>query len=346
MKEIKIRNKIEKERRTPTERILYLLLYLLYYSKKIKKRELLRVLGISARNLKSYRSRLNDFLRDFSENVLDIKDNCLKIIEEKDQGESYLFLSDLPQGSVDENIEKVISVFYAKAILSSLNITKIKENISDICSRLIGGLKYKFLYRTFLNNIDRIFYYHPYAPKNYKMHEDIINEIIKAIYNQKVIECRYSPLHDTERKSRTSFKLKPYSLVYFQSALYLLGEDEDGKIKTYSIDRFVSVKMTSNKYHYPDISKYHPKNYLNEFVGIIGEGDRVNFEIIFSADRPLQRNITERRWFLNQSFENLPDGRLKMSFTTCKTVEVKRWLLGFGKDVEIIKPSKEELDTI
>lgn len=340
MKNSDYERKILMERKTPSDRKVYFLLYLIYRSGLISQDSLLRALGVTKRVLKKYKNELNKVLEEFSKNVLGYEDSCLEIVDERREGENYFFLSGFPKSNADENIKKVISAFSAKNFLESLNITYIKENINEIFDKLIASLKYKSYYKSFLNNLDRIFYYHPYAPKDYKAREDIVNEILNAIAYQKVLKCQYSPLLESEIKSKIEFLLKPYSIVFHQNALYLIGEDENQKIKTYAIDRFVRAKMTSEKFHYPEIAKYHPKNYLNDFIGIMGEGERANFELIFSNNKPLQRSLMERKWFANQSFEHLPDGRLRMRFTTCNSIEVQRWIKSFGNDVEVIKPKQ------
>ncbi len=334
--------KVLMERRTPSDRKVYFLLYLIYRSGKISQDSLLEILGVTKRVLKKYKNELNKVLEEFSKNELGYEDSYLEIVDEKSDGKSYFFLSGFHEGNLDENIQKVISAFSAKNFLESLNITYIKENIKEIFDKLIASLKYKSYYKTFLNNLDRIFCYHPYAPKDYKAREDIVNTILNAIVNQKVLKCQYSPLIESGNKSKNDFLLKPYSIVFHLNALYLIGEDEHHKIKTYAVDRFVCVRMTSEKFHYPEVAKYNPKNYLNDFIGIIGDGERATYELIFSDNKPLQKSLMERRWFANQSFEKLSDGRLKMCFTTCNSIEVQRWIQSFGEDVEVIRPKQKE----
>ena len=61
--------------------------------------------------------------------------------------------------------------------------------------------------------------------------------------------------------------------------------------------------------------------------------------VLIFADIPwLHRYFTERTWHSNQVFEQLPDGRLKITFRVGSMIEVLPWIRSFGNDVEVIAP--------
>lgn len=51
------------------------------------------------------------------------------------------------------------------------------------------------------------------------------------------------------------------------------------------------------------------------------------------------RWIRERRYHPTQQTEDLPDGGLRLSLRVAGTFEVKRWLLGYGAEVEVLEPT-------
>ena len=55
--------------------------------------------------------------------------------------------------------------------------------------------------------------------------------------------------------------------------------------------------------------------------------------------RPLARYIKERLWHPSQSFRDLEDGRLEMTLQVADTLEVRRWVLGYGVQAEVIEPA-------
>jgi proteasome accessory factor B len=86
-----------------------------------------------------------------------------------------------------------------------------------------------------------------------------------------------------------------------------------------------------------DVKKgFDLKNFLDRAWGII-QGDLVTVRVVFSPK--VARYIRERLWHPSQRFRNLPDGRLEMALQVADTVEVRRWILGYGTDAEVMEPA-------
>jgi hypothetical protein len=48
--------------------------------------------------------------------------------------------------------------------------------------------------------------------------------------------------------------------------------------------------------------------------------------------------VRERLWHPSQELRELPGGRLDLRLQVADTMEVRRWLLGFGAEVEVLAP--------
>jgi len=48
--------------------------------------------------------------------------------------------------------------------------------------------------------------------------------------------------------------------------------------------------------------------------------------------------VRERLWHSTQRLRELPGGRLELTARVADAVEVRRWLLGFGAEAEVIAP--------
>jgi predicted DNA-binding transcriptional regulator YafY len=55
--------------------------------------------------------------------------------------------------------------------------------------------------------------------------------------------------------------------------------------------------------------------------------------------RALARYIRDRLWHPTQKFRDLDDGRLEMTLRVADTLEVRRWILGFGPEAEVLEPA-------
>src|SRR5262249_4142298 len=65
-------------------------------------------------------------------------------------------------------------------------------------------------------------------------------------------------------------------------------------------------------------------------------GDLVTVRVVFA--RNLAPYINERVWHPSQKLRQLPDGRVEMTLLVADTLEVRRWILGFGVEAEVLSP--------
>lgn len=77
------------------------------------------------------------------------------------------------------------------------------------------------------------------------------------------------------------------------------------------------------------------EQYLDKAWGIL-QGDRVTVRVVFAA--LLARYIEERLWHPSQKLRPLPDGRVELTLRVADTLEVRRWILGFGAEAEVLEP--------
>src|SRR5207249_2910275 len=75
--------------------------------------------------------------------------------------------------------------------------------------------------------------------------------------------------------------------------------------------------------------------YLGKSWGIV-QGELVTVKVVFA--KSLARYIRERLWHPSQKLRDLPDGRLEMMLQVADTLEVRRWILGYGVQAEVLAP--------
>jgi predicted DNA-binding transcriptional regulator YafY len=60
-------------------------------------------------------------------------------------------------------------------------------------------------------------------------------------------------------------------------------------------------------------------------------------KVVFA--KKLARYIRERLWHPSQKFRDLTDGQLELTLHVADTLEVRRWILGYGVQAEVIEPA-------
>jgi len=82
-------------------------------------------------------------------------------------------------------------------------------------------------------------------------------------------------------------------------------------------------------------ASFDAETYLAGAWGIL-RGDLVTVRVVFA--RGLARYIRERVWHPSQKLRDLPDGRVEMTLLVADTLEVRRWILGYGVQAEVVAP--------
>src|SRR5207249_8865057 len=106
-----------------------------------------------------------------------------------------------------------------------------------------------------------------------------------------------------------------------------------GAVRIFAVERMRSVELTRTRFDVP--ASFDAEKYLAGAWGIL-RGDLVTVRVVFA--RGLARYIRERVWHPSQKLRDLPDGRLEMALQVADTLEVRRWLLGYGIEAEVVAP--------
>jgi proteasome accessory factor B len=101
----------------------------------------------------------------------------------------------------------------------------------------------------------------------------------------------------------------------------------------FAVERIRAVEILRRHFEIP--AGFDAKEYLDKAWGIL-QGDLVTVRVVFSPR--VARYIKERLWHPSQRVRDLPDGRLEMTLRVADTLEVRRWVLGYGVEAEVLEP--------
>ena len=302
--------------------------------------DLMHTLEISERTYRKYRLRLQ---QEFA--PLRRSDGQSMIQEVMDGDAKYLRLVDVVERGWSDTdfIARVTALHFAQRLLGFLEGTEVGDAIDGFLSEFEHTMRdRKMLLGDVLHHADRMFYEIPDAPKNYGEKGDMIRAVLRAMLLTKRVEVVYDSASGRGAKGMT---LEPLTLATHRSALYLIARAKGYEdIRMYAFDRFVSVRENGERFEYPSDVRYHPESYVSDSWGLWRgeEGESHSFDLVFADKRWLKMFLQERRWHRTQAFEELEDGRLRMTFTVSSDKSVWPWVLGFGEDVEVVRPARAE----
>lgn len=152
-----------------------------------------------------------------------------------------------------------------------------------------------------------------------------------GLVERRTLRMRY---HSFQRDAETERDVDPYHLTHFNGGLYLVGYCHLREaVRVFAVERIRAVDVLRRRFEIPD--GFDAKEYLDKAWGIL-QGDSVTVRVIFS--RNVARYIRERLWHPSQRFRDLADGRLETTLRVADTLEVRRWILGYGAEAEVAEP--------
>lgn len=296
-------------------------------------------LNISRSTFYNYYQRIRDLpISEFK----DKNGNSLVALV-KDGDATYLRLKRLEGTPEDQDdfFSRVVALEMTRQMFSFFGDADIRQQLEEICREFDSHVRKKHLaLNNLLRNIDRVFLVLPWAPKDYRGKKALLKTILRGLEGPYRLRITY----ETPGRNPWTKKLEPLTLVVHESALYLIvrSPEDDGYVFTLAVDRIRRVEKTGEVFRYPSKDEYDPIDYTDGAFGMfISEDEPIEVELVFANEPWLKKSLRERRWHKTQTFFELPDGRLRMTFKVNSMTCVRRWIKSFGDLVEVIKPAEE-----
>jgi proteasome accessory factor B len=154
----------------------------------------------------------------------------------------------------------------------------------------------------------------------------------RAVAKREVLDATYISLHDAA-KIRT--RLQPYWLVFFERAWYVVAcSSRHEGVRTFKLGRFKDLKATGSRFQVP--KGLTLENHLCNAWRMMRGPKAYEVELRFS---PLVGpNVAEVNWHRTQQVRWDDDGAVHFTATVDGLDEIVWWILGYGPEVEVIRP--------
>ena len=169
---------------------------------------------------------------------------------------------------------------------------------------------------------------------------ELLDACRRGVGERRRLRLLYYSAHRNEVTERI---VQPYHLLYWQGEPYLIAWCEWRQdFRDFFLGRVREYRLLSAEAPFVRNHAFDVKAYLQPGFALRHGEDLVTVRVRFTSYQA--RWIRERRYHPSQQTHDLPDGSLEMTLQVAGTFEIKRWLLGYGAEVEVLEPKALRVD--
>lgn len=234
------------------------------------------------------------------------------------------------------NTAELLALYVLRGVAGIYKGSTIMDDINSAFEKI--GTTLTPQSRKALEQYSHIFVVAPKSAKNYAASDGIIEELSYAIIGQKTCKVSYHAYGEDVLKT---YNINPLHFFEQDGGLYLIAViTKYGDLRTLAVERFKKVDETEDCFEYP--ADFDAEAFLSSAFSLFF-GEQETFKIKFPKDQA--RYISERIWAVDQKIETLKDGSIILTMVTSGGYDIKRWVLSYGGDAELLEPQwlREEI---
>ena len=294
--------------------------------------KLVRLLsGKLGRSLAQLRSELGVTKRTVQRDIEALEGSGFPIVSEARDGTIFWrFIEGFTaESQVSLTLTELMALYYSRGLLRPLRGTEIYDSIESAMKKIGATLPAESL--RLMRELEGAVAVSTSGWKDFSRSREIMHKLTRAVLHRYTARIQHTAVGSKEPISR---EVDPYKFWYVNNGLYLVGHDHRSEdLRVFAVERINSVFLTNRRF---DPSGFDFEKFAQSaFVMIGGEAQEV--EIRFSKQQAPY--VRERTWHPSQSIETKPDGSVILRLRVADLGEVKRWLIGFGADALVLKPS-------
>lgn len=164
--------------------------------------------------------------------------------------------------------------------------------------------------------------------------QPVLEALTKAVSVGQVVTLHYRDQHGVLSERR----FHPYALEPFgeTTGCYAIGFDETrAEMRTFRLDRIEAIDLTADQFDIP--ASFNPSRLFAEAWGVVWTGAEPKSVVLrFTGNAAIWSQ--EGVWHPSQRLTVEPDGSTIVTFRVSAPREMRRWILQWGADVEVLSP--------
>ena len=166
----------------------------------------------------------------------------------------------------------------------------------------------------------------------YAAEAPIFAEVLSALQTRLTVQLRYRSLNSGRTTDR---RVRPYHVFNHRGDWYVAAWDERrASVRDFALHRIQRVTPTTERYEIP--GDFDSRTYLADAFAMEKGGRPVDVTVRFSPHQA--RWIRDRTWHSTARVQNTIDGGCVLKLSVTGLDEVKRWVMQFGAEAEVVKP--------
>ena len=276
-------------------------------------------LSVSTRTMKRYTKILQESLFDETNQPL---------VEVRQHGsQRHLRVRGADVG-VDAAAHQAATMFFSVAALRALRGTAVGESGDVLWRQTLKKLPLKT--REALDQIEKRFFYVPFAPKDYRGHDEVLDLLFQAVLRHREVRLAYRK--PSGRRNWHSFH--PFTMVLYRDAIYILGASDRHAQPIYlAVDRIEEIEVTGEKFRIP--KDYDPEALTRDGFGIWSGKE---CEIALRLSGRAAEQVPERLHQRSVRLSTTQGGDVLLTAKLRGWQELAWWILSWGRDVEVLSP--------
>jgi predicted DNA-binding transcriptional regulator YafY len=223
---------------------------------------------------------------------------------------------------------ELFAIMIAGKVLEQYRSTPLYQGLKDAYDKILGFLPKNVVMAPTSVPARYSFFFPPAS----RFLQDVWDAISKAMWEDRRVLLHYKVPRRSKALER---RVDPYQLVNHGGAWYLIGHDHyKGEIRTFALSRAEKAEVLDEEFDMPD--DFDLGEYMGAHFGIMWGKKEYRVRLCFAAE--LAPYVVEREWHPTQEFTERRDGSVELAFKVNDLVEVRRWVLSWGRGVEVKGP--------
>ena len=315
--------------------IFYLLMSELSQIQRMIK--ILQILSIGRKvTTKELRCRFDETvsLRTLQRDMLALSDSGVPLVNEKlTANENTWYLMDHFKQFIPIPLEmnEYLAMEMLKTNLSILKNTSIESDVENLTKKIEQILPDELFLQATTGKFSNLLTNYSMGQYDYSGKNDIINKLIEAITKRRKCLVTYdSPSTQKENK----FYIEPEKLLSYHSGLYLIFYVRtQNEFWLLAVHRILDLEVFDDVF--PNDHPFDEEDFVKNRFGLFsGKQEKIKLKF----DKSIRHYIEHNHWHATQEFSNDKKGNLILEMETAATPELISWILGWNKNVQVMKP--------